>query len=263
MFSFRLLTICIVFVICCVIPSVITLNYEESLADMLTQCFEYQEKIFDGSRQPHECEKENFNGNFSYTIQSMTSRNSKQKFHCFHFLKSPSTHLKFKIWFSHKNIKIDGYGIRNYKRGGDKFESKIFAEKTSLVVTGVKGFPFPEIFGFELNGVDKCPLCGKKPENLISRISDDEFEVFDWPWHVAIYQKASGSLSYKCSGALISSTAVLTSGNCNVTLFVQVKLPFEIESLPSIHFQHHASPPKWDERSSSKITCKLHLVKTR
>lgn len=196
------------------ISTAVSLKYDESLTDMLTQCLHYQEKVFDASRQQHECERENFQGNFSYIIQSMTTRYSKQKFHCFHFLKSaPTTQLKFKIWFSHKNIKLDGYGIRNYKNIGDKLESKVFAEKTFLVVTGVRGFPFPEIFGFELNGVDKCPLCGKKPENLISRIgNDDEFEVFEWPWQAAIYEKASGSLFYKCSGALISSTAVATSG---------------------------------------------------
>lgn len=198
------------------IPSASSLKYEESLSDMLTQCLQFQEKIFEPSRQKHECEKDNFSGNFTYIIQSMTTRFSRQKFHCFHFLKnSATTQLKFKIWFSHKQIKIDGYGFRNYKNIGDKFESKVFADKSFFIATGVRGFPFPEIFGFELNGVDKCPLCGKKPENLISRIgNDDEFEVFEWPWHVAIYQKASGSLSYKCSGALISGSAVATSGEC-------------------------------------------------
>lgn len=214
MISFRF----IVLLLFHLVSITISQNYEDSMSDMLTQCLQYQEKIFDDTRPIHECEKENFRENSSYIIQPMTSRYSKQKFHCFHFLKESSVQVKFKIWFSHKNLKIDGYGIRNYKNVADKYESKVIFDKNFFIVTGISGFPFPDIFGFELNGVDKCPLCGKKPETLIQRIgNDDDFpEVIDWPWHVAIYRKMSGSLSYRCSGALISHTAVVTSGMLQV-----------------------------------------------
>lgn len=78
----------------------------------------------------------------------------------------------------------------------------------------MKGFPFPEVFGFELNGVDKCPLCGKKLEKLFQRISgSDLVEVSQWPWHVAIYHKKGGSFSHKCNGVLIRDSVVLTTGS--------------------------------------------------
>lgn len=209
MFSFRF----IILLFLNLVPITIPLDYEDSISDMLAQCFEYQKKIFEDTRPIHECEKENFSENFSYIIQPMISRYSKQKFHCFHILKDSSVQVKFKIWFSHKNLKIDGYGIRNYKNVGDKFESKVIFEKNFFIVTGIIGFPFPDIFGFELNGVDKCPLCGKKTEMLIQRIGDDDIPVvIEWPWHVSIYQTTSGNRAYKCNGALISHTALVSSG---------------------------------------------------
>lgn len=81
-------------------------------------------------------------------------------------------------------------------------------------MVGLKGFPFPEVFSFELNGVDKCPLCGKRMERVFQRISgSDLVEVSHWPWHTTIYHKKGGSLSFKCNGVLIRDSVVLTTGN--------------------------------------------------
>lgn len=83
--------------------------YEESMSEMMTQCLQQEKEMFRNNRDiPHECEKDNFNSNFSYIVQTMTTRYSKQKFHCFLFLKTDSTAMRFKIWFSHKNYKLDG-----------------------------------------------------------------------------------------------------------------------------------------------------------
>lgn len=85
---------------------------------------------------------------------------------------------------------------------------------TVFVVVPLKGHQVPQIFGFELNGIDKCPLCGKRIElNLPSRISGGEdSDAIRWPWHSTIYQIKSGSFSYICGGTLILSKAVITTG---------------------------------------------------
>lgn len=86
---------------------------------------------------------------------------------------------------------------------------------TVFVVVPHKGQPVPQIFGFELNGIDKCPLCGKRLEkNLPSRISGgDDSDTIQWPWHSTVYRIKSGSFSYICGGTLIQNKAVITSGN--------------------------------------------------
>lgn len=102
---------------------------------------------------------------------------------------------------------------------------------TVFVVVPQKGHPLPQIFGFELNGNDKCPLCGKKLEvNLPSRIAGgDDSDSVRWPWHTTIYQIKSGSFSYICGGTLIQSKTVVTTGNFRFQLvffFNKLKLLF-------------------------------------
>lgn len=67
----------------------------------------------------------------------------------------------------------------------------------------------PEIFGMEINGVNKCPVCGRKIENAKS--DAQETRATKWPWHAAVYEK-SDSIGFKCGGTLIQSKTVLTSG---------------------------------------------------
>lgn len=99
------------------------------------------------------------------------------------------------------------------KPNGDKWESRIQFKTTVFVVVPHKGNPLPQIFGFELNGIDKCPLCGKKLENLASRISGgDDSDSIRWPWHSTVYQIRFGSFSYVCGGTLIQTKTVITAG---------------------------------------------------
>lgn len=82
------------------------LVYEETMSDMLIQCNAYQSEIFE-NRTAHQCEKDNFNEDYSYVITPMETRYSKQKFLCFLFLKDDFFKLKFKFWFSHRNYAVE------------------------------------------------------------------------------------------------------------------------------------------------------------
>lgn len=88
--------------------------------------------------------------------------------------------------------------------------------KTSVfVVVPNSKFSLPEIFAFELNGVEKCPLCGMKlePSKTAALISGTA-NIVNWPWHANIYYVLSESISFKCGGTLIQNKAVITSGKC-------------------------------------------------
>lgn len=88
-------------------PSSFALAYEETMSDMLIQCNAYQSEIFADNRTVHQCEKDNYNEDYSYVITPMETRYSKQKFLCFLFLKDDFFKLKFKFWFSHRNYAVD------------------------------------------------------------------------------------------------------------------------------------------------------------
>lgn len=84
-----------------------SVSYEESISEMLIQCNSYQSEIFAENRTVHQCEKDNFNEIFSYVIEPMQTRYSKQRFLCFIFLKDESHKVKFRLWLSHKNFDVD------------------------------------------------------------------------------------------------------------------------------------------------------------
>ena len=111
------------------------------------------------------------------------------------------------------------YGVKYNKPFGDKWESRIIFKTTAFVVVPHKGQPLPQIFGFELNEVDKCPLCGKRLEDsqLMSRVGGgDESQANRWPWHTTISEVKQGSFSYICGGTLLRSNAVITSGELRI-----------------------------------------------
>lgn len=86
---------------------------------------------------------------------------------------------------------------------------------TIFVVVPNKGHPIPQIFGMELNGVDKCPLCGKRLETVgsVALISGGSTtNAMNYPWHTTIYHIKAGSFLYKCGGTMLKSNAILTAG---------------------------------------------------
>lgn len=87
-------------------------------------------------------------------------------------------------------------------------------KSTIFVVVPHKSKQVPQIFGFEINGIDKCPLCGKRiEESVLSRVSGgDDSSAVRWPWHTTIYRIKTGSFTYICGGTLILSRAVITTG---------------------------------------------------
>lgn len=202
----------------------VALVYQESLSDMLIQCNKYQSEFFSDNRTTHQCERENFSENFSYVISQMETHYSKKSFWCFLFLKEDYFKLKFKLWFSHKHYDVDAvsnflswlifqiilasfqYGVRFNKPTGDKWESRVMFKITPFIVVPKASHDLPEIFGMEINGVNKCPVCGRKIENAKSATQETK-----WPWHAAVYEKSDG-IGFKCGGTLIQSNAVLTSG---------------------------------------------------
>jgi hypothetical protein len=140
--------------------------------------------------------------------------------------------------------------VKYNKPTGDKWESRILFKTSVFVVVPHQGHLLPQIFGFELNEVDKCPLCGKKLEkNLMSRISGgDDSDAVRWPWHSTVYQIKHGSFSYICGGTLVQSKAVLTSGE--FTSFCS-----NLHHRTFFFLQQTASLRR--ERKSAKTLCKL------
>lgn len=110
------------------------------------------------------------------------------------------------------------YGVKYNRPLSDKWESRIIFPTTIFVVQPNKGFPVPQIFGIELNGVDKCPLCGKRMEitDSAAMVSGGHLSnVVKWPWHASVYTITLGSFAYKCGGTMIQSKAVITAGRMN------------------------------------------------
>ena len=98
------------------------------------------------------------------------------------------------------------------KPSGDKWESRIIFPITSFVVVSKEGFVLPDIFGMELNGIDKCPLCGSKfDQSRSAALSLNSQNSPKWPWQASIYQITQNFI-FKCAGTLIKSNAVITSG---------------------------------------------------
>lgn len=84
-----------------------SLDYDESIGEMLSQCNLYQHEVSKVSRVKHLCEKPDFDDDFSYFIEPMECEFSKRKFLCFLFFKDEYFKLRFKLWFSHSNYSVN------------------------------------------------------------------------------------------------------------------------------------------------------------
>lgn len=84
-----------------------SLDYDESIGEMLSQCNLYQHEVSKISRVKHLCEKSDLDDDFSYFIEPMESEFGKRKFLCFLFFKDEHFKLRFKLWFSHSNYSVN------------------------------------------------------------------------------------------------------------------------------------------------------------
>ena len=65
----------------------------------------------------------------------------------------------------------------------------------------------------ELNGVEKCSVCGITFETLANDTQTSvKGPVKKWPWYAVIYLIKSETVVLKCGGTLIQSKAVITAG---------------------------------------------------
>lgn len=97
---------------------------------------------------------------------------------------------------------------------------------TIFVIVPNKGYPIPQIFGMELNSVDKCPLCGKRLETVdsVGLVSGGSTtNAMNYPWHTTIYHIKAKSFQYKCGGTIIQSNAgvVITAGKVILKTLLQ------------------------------------------
>lgn len=86
----------------------------------------------------------------------------------------------------------------------EKLESRVTFKTAPMVIVPKKGSALPEVFGFEVNGVERCPNCGRKVLSTNGAAK--------WPWHAVIYRIQSESLSFHCAGTLIKSNSIITAG---------------------------------------------------
>ena len=95
------------------------------------------------------------------------------------------------------------FGVGYNKPVGDRWESSINFKVSSIVVVSHAGTEVPQIFGFELNKIDKCPFCGKRLQS-VGIISQGRVTTqARWPWHAALFYQGGFSLAYKCGGSII------------------------------------------------------------
>lgn len=85
-----------------------------------------------------------------------------------------------------------------------------------IVVLPNKGSEMPQMFGFELNGHDKCPFCGQRLSSVGLIANGRDSTPARWPWHVALFHQEGSGLSYKCGGSIIRDNVVLTAAHCVV-----------------------------------------------
>lgn len=96
-----------VFLLTLGLKNTISVLYEETLNDKLVQCNMYRSNAFSANRTKHQCEKDNYGGNFSYVITELKSHYSNQTFWCFIFIKEDYFKLKFKLWLSHRDYHVN------------------------------------------------------------------------------------------------------------------------------------------------------------
>ncbi|XP_050667416.1 serine protease gd-like [Leptidea sinapis] len=56
--------------------------------------------------------------------------------------------------------------------------------------------------------------CGLSSENVPLIYQGNSYQRGEWPWLVAIYKRRTNSLSYICSGTLVSNQHVITAAHC-------------------------------------------------
>lgn len=106
------------------------------------------------------------------------------------------------------------FGIKYNKPTGDKFESSIKFKVSSFIILPNKESKLPQIFGFELNGRDKCPFCGQRLQSVGLIAKGREAVPSRWPWHAALFYQESFNLRYKCGASIIRENIVLTAAHC-------------------------------------------------
>lgn len=84
-----------------------SLDFEESIGDMLSQCNLYQHEASRANRAKHLCEKPDLDDDFTYLITPMETELGRRKFWCFLFMKDEYFKLRFKLWFSHSNYTVN------------------------------------------------------------------------------------------------------------------------------------------------------------
>lgn len=83
-----------------------------------------------------------------------------------------------------------------------------------MVVVPNKNSLLPQIFGFELNGHDNCPICGQRLQSVGLISKGRESTPARWPWHAALFYQESFNLAYKCGATIIRENVVLTAAHC-------------------------------------------------
>lgn len=102
------------------------------------------------------------------------------------------------------------------KPTGDRWESSIKFKISAIIVVPNKDSELPQIFGFDLNGVDKCPFCGQRLQSQsVPLIGKGNITApAKWPWHAALYYQEGFNLAYKCGGSIIRDNLVLSAAHC-------------------------------------------------
>ena len=193
----HLITILILLTICAKCQSEI---YEESIREMMFQCNIYQHEVSKENRPKHLCKKEDDDDDFSYYITTLESKFS-HIFTCELLCQRGEFNknlLNFYLSFYYFQ-----FGVVYNKPVGDRWESSINFKVSSIVVVPHAGSEMPQIFGFELNKIDKCPFCGKRLQSIGLILQGRVTTQARWPWHAALFYQEGFSLAYKCGGSII------------------------------------------------------------
>ncbi|XP_038215084.1 serine protease gd-like [Zerene cesonia] len=83
---------------------------------------------------------------------------------------------------------------------------------TTTTTEAPRTIPNPEPLNTQSSS--QYDTCGVTSENVPLIFQGSSYQRGDWPWLVAIYRRRTSSLSYICSGTLVSDQHIITAAHC-------------------------------------------------
>lgn len=222
------------------------LSYEETMEEMLIQCSSTQQSSTTPSapktRIVHECEKNDPDGDYKYSIATLKTRYSKREFLCTFFSKAEDVDVELAVVFSHANFTMHSvsvwnavvvslmtsnfslsqrdtfnlifsqYGLATLAQHGSLVESKIDYQFATIVALPDKKASKLDIIEWKINGANQCPACGEKSKSKGLISGGNETSIDSWPWHASLWRQTTSGIRYICGATILNKKWIITAG---------------------------------------------------